>query len=228
MGHNSSLPKLEDPVVLEPSGTHTATVIFLHGLGDTGVGWSQTFARIRHPHIKYVFPTANAIPVTLNGGIKMPCWFDIKGLDPSSPQDESGIRSASQLLQSLVAQEEKNGIPRQRIVVGGFSQGGAIALYSSFVSAHQPFAGIVALSTWLPMHYHFPGALKGNQQTPILQCHGLADVVVMPSFGILTGQLIKSFNSHHELKTYQEMGHSSCKEELQDVKNFIERYLPVV
>lgn len=228
MGNSSSSPKFDDPIVLEATGKHSATVIFLHGLGDTGLGWSQAFARIRQPHVKYIFPTANSIPVTLNGGVKMPCWFDIKGLDPSSPQDESGIKSASQLLQSLVAHEEKIGINRNRIIVGGFSQGGAIALYSSFVSSSQPFAGIVALSTWLPLHYQFPSALKGNQQTPILQCHGLADVVVLPSFGVLTGQLIKSFNPCHELKTYQEMGHSSCNEELQDVKQFVERLLPAI
>lgn len=158
----------------------------------------------------------------------MTSWFDIRGLDPNSPQDESGIKSASQMLQLFVTQEEKNGIPRDRIIVGGFSQGGAVALYSSFATVNPSFAGLLALSAWLPLHYQFPSVVKSNQQTPILQCHGQMDVVVVHSFGVLTGQLIKSFNPNHQLKSYQQMGHCSCNEELQDVKQFIEKYLPPV
>ncbi|XP_072023127.1 acyl-protein thioesterase 1-like, partial [Amphiura filiformis] len=91
----NSVSSMETPVIVEPMGTHTATVFFLHGLGDTGHGWGQQMNEIKAPHIKYVCPTAKQIPVTLNGGMKMNSWFDIKSLSFDSAQDEAGITGAS-------------------------------------------------------------------------------------------------------------------------------------
>lgn len=214
--------------VINATSRHTATVIFLHGLGDTGHGWSQMFGAIRQPHIKYICPTASAMPVTLNAGMRMPSWFDIRGLSPGSAEDEDGIKAAADLLQSYIAEEEKQGIKRDRILIGGFSQGGAVSLYSAFSFAKAPLAGIVALSTWLPLFKTFPGVVKANQATPILQCHGQDDSLVVHSFGKMTSELIKAFNPNIVFKTYAGMDHSSCDQEMEDVREFIAKCLPPV
>lgn len=214
--------------VINATSRHTATVIFLHGLGDTGHGWSQMFGAIRAPHIKYVCPTAKAIPVTLNGGMRMPSWFDIRGLSPGSSEDEPGIKAAAELLQTFIDEEEKAGIKRERIMVGGFSQGGAVALYSAFAYPQAPLAGIVSLSTWLPLYKTLPGAVKANQSTQILQCHGQDDSLVAHSFGKMTSELIRSFDPNIQFKTYAGMDHSSCDQEMQDVRDFIAKCLPPI
>lgn len=213
---------------INATSRQTATVIFLHGLGDTGHGWSQTFEQIRQPHIKYICPTADVMPVTLNGGMRMPSWFDIRGLSPGSAEDEQGIKAASGLLQTYIMEEEKQGIKRNRIVVGGFSQGGAVALYSAFTHPGSSLAGIIALSTWLPLYKTFPGAVVTNQSTPVLQCHGQDDSLVAHSFGKMTSELVKSFCPNVEFKTYAGMDHSSCDQEVEDIKEFISKWLPPV
>jgi len=127
-----------------------------------------------------------------------------------------------------VAEEEKAGVPRNRIVVGGFSQGGSAALYSALAINKAPLAGIVALSTWLPLHKTFPGCLVANQATPVLQCHGESDPLVPLSFGKMTAQVLSSFNPNHELKTYPNMGHSSSDAEMADVKSFLNKIIPPI
>lgn len=225
MGGNSSRTSMACPTV-NASAKHTASVIFLHGLGDTGHGWLQMFNEIRNPHIKYICPNASAKPVTLNMGMVMPSWFDIKGLTAGSPEDEAGIIAAANLVQKYIEDEEKLGIPRNRIIVGGFSQGGAAALYSALTAKHDPLAGILALSTWMPLHKKFPGVVAANQATPILQCHGEADPVVNLSLGQATAQLLGAINPNHQLKTYAGLGHSSHPQEMRDVETFISTHLP--
>ncbi|ELT93210.1 hypothetical protein CAPTEDRAFT_20690 [Capitella teleta] len=216
------------PVVVNATAKHTASVIFLHGLGDTGHGWSQAFSMMKRPYIKYICPTANVMPVSLNAGFRMPSWFDIKGLDPMAEQDEKGINEASDIVQSLISEEESKGISRDRIVIGGFSQGGAVALYSAFTVPKPPLAGIMGLSTWMPMHQKFPDVVKSNQATPMLQCHGKSDPLVNYGFGELTSKLIKSFNSKADFLSYADLGHSSCPEEMKDVQVFLDKVLPPV
>ncbi|XP_072018074.1 acyl-protein thioesterase 1-like [Amphiura filiformis] len=221
----NSVSSMETPVIVEPMGTHTATVFFLHGLGDTGHGWGQQMNEIKAPHIKYVCPTAKQIPVTLNGGMKMNSWFDIKSLSFDSAQDEAGITGASDDLKSWIAQEEQNGIPASRIVLAGFSQGGAVALYTA-LTLEKKVAGVIGLSTWLPLHHKFPDAIKGVKDYPFLQCHGDMDPMVNYAFGNMTSEKLKKFASNHEFKTYSGMQHSSCYEEMEDVKSFLNRVLP--
>eukprot|EP00058_Branchiostoma_floridae_P020878 XP_002606368.1 hypothetical protein BRAFLDRAFT_57283 [Branchiostoma floridae] len=182
-----------DPVTVSASGKHTATVIFLHGLGDTGHGWSYALSEIRQPHIKYICPTA---PV-----------------------------------QGMVEEEEKGGIPSNRIVLGGFSQGGALALYAAF-TLEKPLAGMVALSSWLPLHESFPDAMKVNNESPILQCHGDMDPVVPYKFGQMTKSVLSKMCSNYTFNTYPGMMHSSSAKasqtEMQDVKEFLDKVLPAV
>jgi len=215
----------EMSVVVKATAKHTASLIFLHGLGDTGHGWSASFEEIKMAHVKSICPNAPVSPVTLNGGFRMPSWFDIKSLTFQGEQDETGIKDAAANIRSIIEDEIKTGIPSDRIVLGGFSQGGALALYTA-LTMEKPLAGILALSSWLPLHKSFPEAIKGNKDTKILQCHGDIDPVVNFTLGQMTADVLSSFCSNLEFKTYQGLGHSSSPQEMNDVKEWLKKVLP--
>lgn len=223
MGEHSS--KMAAPVIVSATAKHTATVIFLHGLGDTGHGWASTMPASSLAHIKFVCPTASVMPVTLNAGYPMPSWFDLKSLDVDGEEDKAGIKKARDGIHQLIEQEAKLGIPYSRIVLGGFSQGGALALYSS-LTYKNTLAGVVALSCWMPLRSEFPAGILGNSNTPILQCHGKSDSVVPYNFGELTSKLLTQFIPNLEFKTYKNLSHSSSTEEMKDVEDFINKCVP--
>uniref|UniRef100_UPI003AAFCD56 acyl-protein thioesterase 1 isoform X3 n=1 Tax=Centroberyx gerrardi TaxID=166262 RepID=UPI003AAFCD56 len=211
-GNNMSAPL---PAIVPAARKATAAVIFLHGLGDTGHGWAEAFAGIRIPHVKYICPHA----------------FDIYGLSPDASEDESGIKRASENLKALIDQEVKNGIPSHRIMLGGFSQGGALSLYTA-LTTQQKLAGVVALSCWLPLRNSFPQASANsvNKDMHVLQCHGDADPLVPFIFGSQTAEMVKSLINPANItfKTYRGLPHSACPEEMVDIKRFIEKQLPPI
>lgn len=214
------------PVVISPSGKHTGTLIFCHGLGDTGHGWASTLADVRQSHVKIICPTAETMPVTLNSGFQMPAWFDLFSLDPTGQEDDRGIEKSKQIITNLIEQEINNGIDPSRIILGGFSQGGALALYTGLTGKFK-LAGIIALSCWLPLHKTFPGALNSaNCEVPILQAHGDCDPVVPYRWGQMTSTAMKGFVKTHDFKTYKGLAHSSGTAELQDVGQFCKSILP--
>ncbi|KAK9502729.1 hypothetical protein O3M35_011441 [Rhynocoris fuscipes] len=212
------------PVVIAATAKHTATIIFLHGLGDTGHGWASAITAIRPPFAKVICPTAPTIPVTLNSGFRMPSWFDLRSLDASANEDEAGIKKAAENIHAMIQAEEKAGIPSDRVIIGGFSQGGALALYSAFTYPNN-LGGVLALSCWLPLHKQFPGLARGNKNTPILQCHGDCDPLVPYKWGQMTASLIKQFATNTEFKTFKGLGHSSSDEEMIYLKGFVEKIL---
>lgn len=212
-------------VVIEASAKHTATVIFFHGLGDTGHGWASSLAEIKPSYVKLICPTAPTIPVTLNSGFRMPSWFDLKGLDQSAGEDEEGIKRAAANVHHLIEEEVKNGISSSRIIIGGFSQGGALSLFSALRSSHN-LAGVAALSCWLPLRNMFPSELAGNASTPFLLCHGDCDPVVPYKWGQETAAILKKFIRSVDFRTYKGMTHSSSDKEMKDIKAFIEQHLP--
>ncbi|XP_076804567.1 acyl-protein thioesterase 1-like isoform X1 [Clavelina lepadiformis] len=229
--HTGEMATTKELFLIKPSVKATASVIFLHGLGDNGAGWYHAFDGFKRNHVRYIFPNAPAMPVTLNGGFVMPSWYDLKGLDPNVPEDEKGIKSAAEKIRALIKKEqEEHGIPSNKVILGGFSMGGALALYTALTHPEQ-LGGIVLLSSWLPLHKSFD---KGegshslvNQRCPILQCHGEADPMVPLQFGQLTQQKLKAgrgpLGLKTEFKTYRGMGHQSCDEEMDEVKQFIEK-----
>ncbi|XP_052572898.1 acyl-protein thioesterase 1 isoform X2 [Peromyscus californicus insignis] len=247
-GNNMSAPL---PAVVPAARKATAAVIFLHGLGDTGLiflsntsfltpplqepldrhGWAEAFAGIRSSHIKYICPHAPIMPVTLNMNMAMPSWFDIIGLSPDSQEDESGIKQAAENVKALIDQEVKNGIPSNRIILGGFSQGGALSLYTA-LTTQQKLAGVTALSCWLPLRASFPqGPINStNRDISVLQCHGDCDPLVPLMFGSLTVEKLKTLinPSNVTFKIYEGMMHSSCQQEMMDVKQFIDKLLPPI
>jgi lysophospholipase-2 len=113
------------PVVLKASSRHTSTLIFLHGLGDTGHGWASALQAIKPPHLKVVCPTAPVQPVTLNNGFRMPSWYDIRALDEedySRREDAAGVDASSRQLEKWIDEEVTADVPREKILIGGFSQ----------------------------------------------------------------------------------------------------------
>ncbi|KAI5104120.1 acyl-protein thioesterase 1 [Silurus meridionalis] len=226
-GNNMSAPL---PAIVPAARKATAAVIFLHGLGDTGHGWAEAMAGIRTPHVKYICPHAPVMPVTLNMNMAMPSWFDIIGLGPNAKEDETGIKKAAESINALIDQEVKNGIPSHRIVLGGFSQGGALSLYTALKSQRM-LAGVVALSCWLPLRNSLSKSVIGaNKEIPVLQCHGEADPLVPLIFGCLTVEKLKTILNPNSItfKTYPGMPHSACPEEMMDIKQFIEKQLPPI
>lgn len=211
----------------QASGDHSATVIFLHGLGDTGENWARNLGALKLDHVKFVCPTAPIQKVTLNHGLKMPSWFDIKGLDPTSEEDQAGIMNAASSLKAAVEAEVSAGIPANRIVVAGFSQGGATAIYSALSVLGCDVAGVVLLSTWLPLSSQFQNQeAKFNLKTRILQCHGHSDLLIPLKWGKMTSMILTALTKNCTFKEYPEMGHESTAQEMRDVKQFLMEVLP--
>ncbi|KAM7384697.1 hypothetical protein PAMA_011858 [Pampus argenteus] len=228
-GNNMSVPLLAEAVTVSGGKKETAAVIFLHGLGDSGHGWAEALTAIQLPHVKVICPHAPQIPVTLNMKMVMPAWFDLMGLSPDTPEDESGIKKAADNIKAIIEHEAKNGIPPHRIMLGGFSQGGALSLYTALTCQHQ-LAGVVALSCWLPLHKSFPSASNGYKNIPILQCHGEMDGTIPVQFGAMTAEKLTSIVNPQLItfKTYPGLVHSSCPQEMATVKEFIAKYLPEI
>lgn len=153
----------------------------------------------------------------------MPAWFDLKSLDPEGPEDEAGLKKSRDFVDRLISDEVACGIPPERILLGGFSQGGALALFTGVASKTQ-IGGIVALSCWLPMNKSAASWIK-NVDVPVLQCHGDCDPVVPFKWGQMTSALMKKTFRSHEFKTFQGLGHSSSAEELDTIQKFVETIL---
>lgn len=224
------------PLRFPAVGTHTATVIFVHGLGDSGHGWASAVEnwrrRSRLDQVKFILPHAPSIPITCNGGFRMPGWYDIVSLDgtPESlreNEDETGIKASQAYFHDLIQQEIDSGIPADRIVLGGFSQGGAISIFSG-LTAKVKLAGIVGLSAYLLLASKFKELLPSpelNKDTPIFMAHGTQDVVVPTAMGILSHDTLKESGYNVTMRTYP-MGHSACLEELDEVEAFLGTRLP--
>jgi lysophospholipase II len=214
--------------ILAKEGSHSATVIFCHGLGDTSDGWFDVAQRwsSRFPHVKFVLPTAPVQPVTWNGGMKMTSWYDIIHLgDKTAP----GIQNSAEIIKELIqTEQEKHQIPMNRIVLGGFSQGAALSIWTGLQSEHQ-FAGVIAMSGYLAGSEHFKISETGKY-TPIFQCHGDSDPLVTLQMAELTREAIKNqrHQGDYDFKVYRNMAHSACVEEIGHISDFLAQVLPPV
>jgi len=228
-------------LTVNAAAKHTATVIFVHGLGDTGDGWKPvadlfgTDPTLKH--VKWVLPHAPVQRVTANFGMEMPSWFDLRSFDFSSDEDEKGMRETSQKLNQLISHEIDSGIPSNRIVLGGFSQGGAMSLLTGLTSEVVKLGGIVVLSGWLPLSAKFKDMLSDNAKTlPIFWGHGIADPLVRLDFATRSVDFLKSSCGISEsddktlsglkFRTYKDLEHSSSKEELSDLKYWLKSVIP--
>ncbi|KAI1724717.1 phospholipase/Carboxylesterase domain-containing protein [Ditylenchus destructor] len=213
------------PIILPASGNQTATVIFFHGLGDQGDGWAQILnTELNLDYIKFIVPHAANRRVTLNFGAMMPAWYDIFGLTATSCEDDAGIELAKKYVHSLIDAEVAAGTPSKRIILGGFSMGGALALYAG-LTYKEPLGCLISMSGFLLQRTRLPGEHKANINTPIFLGHGSEDPLVQFPFAEATFKALKIFNPNVQLKSYP-IGHSSHPQEHADITNFIKTHVP--
>lgn len=211
-----------DEVLLEPAVAATAAVIWLHGLGADGFDFLPIAPELRlsGAPVRFVFPHAPVRPVTLNGGFPMRAWYDIVGLDASSRADEAGIRESAQRVERYIVEQIAAGIPSQRVFVAGFSQGGAVALHCALRHA-QPLGGLIALSTYLPMHERLAGERHAaNQALPVFLAHGQYDPVVPFQWGRETRRILQSLDYAADWHEYP-MQHEVCADEIDDLSAWL-------
>ncbi len=215
------------PVEIETGRDPKAAVIWLHGLGADGHDFEPIVPELRLPSalpVRFIFPHAPHRPVTINNGYVMRAWYDIRTAEFVQREDEAGIRESERTVRDLIAQEHKRGIPSQRIVLAGFSQGGAIALHTG-VRYPERLAGIMALSTYLPLAETFQAeANPANQTVPMFMAHGTEDPIIPIERGRHSADLLKRAGADVQWRTY-DMGHSVCIEEIGDVAAWLVRVL---
>jgi len=214
-------------IQIETAPQPTAAVIWLHGLGADGNDFAGLVPELDLsgcPPIRFIFPHAPSLPVTLNGGYVMPAWYDIRGTDLLSRQDDRGIRTSEKAICALIEHEIARGIPAERIVLAGFSQGCAMALHTALRFAHR-LAGIMALSGYLPLADSFAAErASANAHTPIFMAHGSQDPVVIPARGEATRDLLSSLGYPVQWHSYP-MPHSVHPHEISDIAVFLTQVL---
>ena len=201
----------------EPQGS----IIWLHGLGADGHDFEPIVPELRLPPalgLRFVFPHAPVRPVTLNGGMAMRAWYDIYSLERDGPADAAGIRASAELLEQWITREQERGIRADRIVVAGFSQGGAIALHTG-LRAKQELAGILALSTYLPMPNAFASEAVVTD-LPVFMAHGTLDPVLPMALGRESADFLLAGGYNVEWHDYP-MAHSVCLEEIGDIRTWL-------
>lgn len=203
------------PVEIVTASPVTAAVIWLHGLGADGHDFVPLVPALGLPAgqgIRFVFPHAPMRPVTINGGMVMRAWYDIHDAAFTRREDEAGIRQSDDLVRELIRREQARGVPGNRIVLAGFSQGGAMALFTG-LRHEAPLAGILALSTYLPLAERLEEERHpANHRTPVLMIHGSRDSIVPLSLAQASRRRLEALGQPlewHELS----MGHEVTAEE---------------
>ena len=204
-----------------------AAVIWMHGLGDDGHGWSEVVPALRMPAsvpTRFLFPHAPVMPVTINNGYAMRAWYDLRENDFNNRADLAGVRRSQQQVEALITREEARGVPASRLVLAGFSQGGAIALYAG-LRHPQRLAGVVALSTYLIAPDSLAAeASAANRDAPIFMAHGTQDPVVQFRWADASRNALVAAGYRVEWHTYP-MPHSAMPEEIVAVGQFLARIL---
>lgn len=215
---------LLDAVEIETGSRPQASVIWLHGLGADGHDFEPIVPELDIPDvsIRFVFPHAPIRPVTLNAGFQMRAWYDIVGIDRSSPQDLEGIRQSQAEVASLIKRENSRGVETSSIILAGFSQGGAVALYSG-LRYPESLAGMLGLSTYLPHSADTASErVDANQATPIFMAHGTMDDVVTLNLGEDSRKLLDELGYNVEWHTYP-VAHSVAMEEIAAIRDWMTR-----
>jgi phospholipase/carboxylesterase len=221
--------KALETVTVETGPRPAWTIIWMHGLGADGHDFEPLVPELLEagmPAIRFVFPHAPVRPVTINNGYPMRAWYDIIAIDRRSAEDSKGITESADAIGGLIHREHARGIGSDHILVAGFSQGGAMALH---LATHHPdkFAGVIALSCYLPMARD-PARLRNgaNQRTPIYMAHGTQDPVVPLALGEESRQLLTTAGYDVAWHTYP-MPHSLCEPEVSDIRAWLTRTLAV-
>jgi phospholipase/carboxylesterase len=202
-----------------------ASVIWLHGLGADGHDFEPIVQKLNIPNVRFVLPHAPELAITRNSGYIMPAWYDLYGVTGNSNEDEDGIKNSQSYVNTLIQKEMDRGIAAERIVIAGFSQGGAIALHSA-LRYPKKLGGVLALSTYLPVKAKLAAeANAANKDVPIFMAHGVFDDVITLAMCKISLQTLQ--NNHYTVSWYEyNMAHSVCLEEISDIHDFLKRVLP--
>ncbi|AXS81941.1 MULTISPECIES: alpha/beta hydrolase [Marinobacter] len=212
-------------IELETGENPTAAVIWLHGLGASGHDFEPVVPELGLPEdaaVRFIFPHAPNLPVTINGGMTMPAWYDIKAMDIDRVVDTEQLMTSAKAVGKLVERESEKGIPARRIIIAGFSQGGAVA-YELGLSYPERLGGILALSTYFATADSVQRS-EANAEVPISVYHGTFDPIVPESLGVRSVETLKDMGYEPTYQTFP-MEHSVCLEEVLDIGRFIRRYV---
>ncbi len=225
---NYLLSETADAVTLAPEGVPaTASVVWLHGLGADGHDFAPIVPQLRLPDslvLRFVFPHAPRRAVTINQGLTMRAWYDIRTRGTGLVEDAAGIDESTALVQGFLQREAGLGIAPRRLVLAGFSQGGAIALYAG-LRAPAPLGGIMGLSTYLPQRAQPDApAIAANRGTPVLLCHGRDDTVLPFPLGERARDALRGLGFTVQWQAYP-MGHEVCAAEIEDIAAWLARVL---
>jgi len=211
---------------IEPKTPATATVILLHGLGADGNDFVPIVSEMRLPStmaVRFIFPNAPSIPITINGGYVMPAWYDITEMTIDRKIDTKQLIDSAEEIRRLVDREIDRGIPSNRIVLAGFSQGGAVS-YQTALTYMQPLAGLLCMSTYFATKDAITPN-SANKDLPILICHGSRDPMVPERMGQEAQERLTGMGYSVEYKSYP-VEHSVCPEEIADISQWLQRVLP--
>ncbi|OGA39173.1 MAG: carboxylesterase [Betaproteobacteria bacterium RIFCSPLOWO2_12_FULL_68_19] len=215
-----------EAIEIETGPKPAAAVIWLHGLGADGHDFGPIVPQLGLPRamaVRFVFPHAPQRPVTINMGMRMRAWYDIFQLG-GGPEDEPGIRGSQGLLENLISREMEKGMPHDRIVLAGFSQGGAIALHTG-LRHPEPLAGVLALSTYLPLSKTLEKErAAANSRLPVFMAHGAYDDMIPIDRALRSRDALQALGYRVEWREYP-MPHSVCPEEIADIAAFLLRIL---
>lgn len=220
------MPQVLEAIEVETGPAPRAAVIWLHGLGADGRDFEPIVPELRLPAarpVRFIFPNAPQRPVTINNGMRMPAWYDILQLG-GGPEDETGIRESQAQIEGLIAVEVERGVPHDKIVLAGFSQGGAIVLQTA-LRQRERLAGVMALSTYLPLREKLEKEkAAANTDLPIFMAHGSHDPMIPMARALQSRDALLALGYPVEWHDYR-MPHSVCPEEIADISAFLLRTL---
>ncbi len=211
-----------ETIIIETSQPIQQSVIWLHGLGADGHDFAPIVPELNIPNTRFIFPHAPHQAITMNNGYEMRAWYDLYGLTLQTKQDEAGMRAMQQEIELLIEAEQAQGIPADKIVLAGFSQGGAMALFTG-LRYPKKLAGILALSTYVSLKEKLTDeAHQANKDTPIFMAHGSFDSIITLDTCLVSRHLLEDLDYQVEWHEYP-MPHSVCSEEIEDIARFLKQ-----
>jgi len=230
-GGSSSEDDEDDATITLGGDDASAVVIWMHGLGDTPHGWADFAVKLQRSqnHTRWILPCAPRQSVTCNNGMVMTSWMDLHRIPiaPNMHDDGTHLPASIEMIHRLVDEQISAGVPANRVVLGGFSQGGALALVAA-LSYRQPLGGACILSGWCPPKSDVVSlaASSPSKMGPFIVCHGTADATVLPACGEEVHRILKGLGASVEFHAYAGVQHGSCREEEEHISSFLKRVLP--
>jgi phospholipase/carboxylesterase len=214
------------PMILQPPQTADASVIWLHGLGADRYDFLPVAEMLqeRLPSTRFVLPQAPTRPVTINGGWSMPSWYDILAMSPARAINQTQLEESADQVIALIEAERESAIAAERIVLAGFSQGGAVVLHTAFLRYPQPLGGVLALSTYAPTFSDDMQLADTKRQLPVLCLHGRFDDVVTPDMGRAANDRLRASGVQVQWRDYP-MSHEVLPEEIRDIAEWLGQLL---